>query len=159
MSDSLPSLSTLAAGVRNVPHFPLEGKVFKSSGVWRSVEKPHTSCTRSHKNPKVGKRKIFSDRSCTNRALSRLLRPSWSWSIFLVGTSVSLYVARPFVSFLHSAIHALSACILHHLLRNVFAVGVMDTRKSLWRFTWYFLSDNNTPITYEYNVKRKKSDM
>ncbi|KAF1922308.1 uncharacterized protein M421DRAFT_78807, partial [Didymella exigua CBS 183.55] len=60
-------------------------------------------------------RPIFSVRSCTSSALSCFVRPSWSRSIFLVGVGVCLYVARPLVSLRHFAIHARSACVLHHL--------------------------------------------
>jgi hypothetical protein len=62
---------------------------------------------------------IFSVRSCTSSALSRLLSLSWSCSTFLVQVSVCLYVAWPFFSSLHELIHALSACVLHHLLSVV----------------------------------------
>jgi hypothetical protein len=61
-------------------------------------------------------RPIFSVRSCTSSALSLLLSLLWSCSTFFVGTGVCLYVARPFLSSLHALIHALSACVLHHLL-------------------------------------------
>jgi hypothetical protein len=64
-------------------------------------------------------RPIFSVRSCASSALSRLLSLSWSCSTFLVGTGVCLYVARPFFSSLHALTHALSACVLHHLLSVV----------------------------------------
>jgi hypothetical protein len=59
---------------------------------------------------------IFSVRNCTSSALSRLLRPSCNWSTFLVDRGVCLYVALPLVSVLHLAVHARSACVLHHLL-------------------------------------------
>jgi hypothetical protein len=59
---------------------------------------------------------IFSVRSCTSSALSRLLSLSWSCSTFLVGVGVCLYVARPFLSSLHAHIHCLVVCVLHHLL-------------------------------------------
>ena len=62
---------------------------------------------------------IFSVRSCTSSALSCLLSLSWSCSTFLVGVGVCLYVAWPFFSSLHALIHALSACVLHHLLNVV----------------------------------------
>jgi hypothetical protein len=69
---------------------------------------------------------IFSVRSCTSSALSLLLSLSWSCSPFLVGVGVCLYVARPFLSSLHALIHALFACVLHHL-RSVVLSG------SSWR--------------------------
>ena len=62
---------------------------------------------------------IFSVCSCTSSALSLLLSLSWSCSTFFVGVGVCLYVARPFLSSLHALIHALSACVLHHLLSVV----------------------------------------
>src|SRR5690348_15955964 len=61
-------------------------------------------------------RPIFSVRSYTSSALSCSVRPLCSRSIFLVGVSVCLYVALPFVSVRHFAVHARSACVLHHLL-------------------------------------------
>lgn len=53
--------------------------------------------------------------SCTSSALSRLGRPSWSRSTFLVGIGVCLWVAQLFRSLRHFAVHACYACVLHHL--------------------------------------------
>jgi hypothetical protein len=64
-------------------------------------------------------RPIFSVRSCTSSALSRLLSLSWSCSTFLVGVGVCLYVARSFFFSLYALIYALSTCILHNLLSVV----------------------------------------
>jgi hypothetical protein len=51
---------------------------------------------------------IFSVRSCTSRALCRLLSLSWSCSTFLVGVGVCLHVVRPFLSSLRVLTHCRS---------------------------------------------------
>ena len=76
---------------------------------------------------------IFSVRSCTSSALSRLVSPSWSRST-LVGVGVCLYVARPLVSLRHLAIHASSVCVLHYLLSldlMVYSFGGMSAGRRL----------------------------
>jgi hypothetical protein len=103
--DALPEVLVLAAAEDDVGNglSPLSTAVAGASDV-RNV-----SIKRKSLSP------IFSVRSCTSSALSRLLSLSWSYST-LVGVGVCLYVARPFFSSLYALIHALSAYVLHYLL-------------------------------------------
>jgi hypothetical protein len=59
---------------------------------------------------------IFSVRICTRIALCRLLKPSWSWSVLLVGLGVYRNEVLPLVSDAQFVCHDLLASLCAHVL-------------------------------------------